>query len=209
MRKTGASSECHAERLKQDGISIAQDVHSTVRRLLPSARSDLVRATNEQQLLKDFAKRAEQRIKYSVVLVVGHSNLDQLVLASDRKLEWPAVAKWIAPFSPHTILLAACQGGRWLPSKALFDGIGSLQEIYGTPVLSTQAQLRVLELLVVYLLGGGKVVEKWLPWAQTATFALMDGVIFRQTRAEIRASGPTEAATWTILEAVLRRLLNR
>jgi hypothetical protein len=188
---------------------MARDVHSMIARLLPAVRRDLVQVTTERQLLGDFADRAARGIKYDVVLVVGHSSLEGLALARDRKPLWPAVAKWLEPFSPRVILLAGCEAGRWLPSKALFDGLHSLKEIYGTPVLSTQAQLRALELLVLFLLAGGRVSAEWLPWAQTAAFALTDGVIFRRTRAEIRSGGPSEAATWTILETALRKLLNR
>lgn len=175
----------------------------------PAARRDLVQVTTEQKLLVDFADRATQGNRYDVVLVVGHSSLEGLRLARDRKSRWHAVARWLKPFSPRVIVLAGCEGGRWVPSKTLFDGLNSLKEIYGTPVLSTQPQLQALELLVVFLLAGGKVSVEWLPLAQAAAFALTDGVIFRQTREEFRSSGLAEAATWTVLESVLRKLLDR
>ena len=76
-------------------------------------------------------------------------------------------------------------------------------------MLSTQPQLQALELLVVFLLAGGKPSVEWIPLAQAAAFALTDGVIFRHTRAEFRSGGLAEAATWTVLEALLRKLLNR
>lgn len=201
--------ECDAERLELDGISMARDVHSVVERLLPAVRRDLVQVTTEHKLLTDFADRATRGNKYDVVLVVGHSSLEGLALARDRRSRWPVVARWLEPFSPRVVVLAGCEGGRWLPSKALFDGLNSLNEIYGTPVLSTQPQLRALELLVVFLSAGGKVSAEWLRWAQATAFALTDGVIFRQTRAEFRSGGLAEGATWTMLEAVLRKLLNR
>jgi len=180
-----------------------------IERLLPAVRRDLVQVMTEQKLLADFADLAKREIKYDVVLVVGHSSLEALALARDRRLRWSAVAKWLEPFSPRVVVLAGCEGGRWLPAKAFFGGLDSLKEIYGTPVLSTQAQLKALELLVLFLLAGGRVSAEWLPWAQTAIFALTDGVIFRQTRAEIRSAGLSEAAAWTILESALRKLLNR
>ena len=201
--------ECDAERLELDGISMARDVSSMVERLLPTARRDLVQVTTEQKLLVDFADRATRGNRYDVVLVIGHSSLKGLTLARDRRSRWPAVARWLEPFSPRVIVLAGCEGGRWLPSKTLFDGLNSLKEIYGTPVLSTQPQLQALELLVVFLLAGGKPSVEWIPLAQAAAFALTDGVIFRHTRAEFRSGGLAEAATWTVLEALLRKLLNR
>ncbi len=199
--------ECNAERLERDSISMARDVHSMVQGFLPATPCDLVQVTTEQQLLADFGDRSGNR--YDIVLVVGHSSVDELVLARDRRLRWAGVAKWLEGFSPRVVVLAGCEGGRWLPSKALFDGLKSLTEIYGTPVLSTQPELRALGLLVLFLLAGGKVSAEWLPWAQVAAFALTDGLIFRQTRAEFRSSGPAEAATWTILETWLRKVLNR
>jgi hypothetical protein len=132
-----------------------------------------------------------------------------LALAEDRYAAWPAVARWLKPFSPRFVVLAGCEAGRWLPSKALFDGVGSLKETYGTPVLSTQPELRTLELLVVFLLAGGRVSAEWFPRAQVAAFALTNGVIFRQTRSEFQSAGVTEATCWTMLEAALRKLLNR
>jgi len=88
----------------------------------------------------------------------------------------------------------------------LFNGIDSLQEVYGTPVLATQAQLALLKVLVYCLLAGVKVQREPLRFAQIANFALTGGLVFRQTRADLRSHGRAEAAAWTTLEDVLTAL---
>ena len=198
--------ECDPERLASDGITIARDVYATVQTLLPSVAIDIVRAESQRQLLADLGRCKVKTAQFDLVLIVGHGNQKVLALARDAAPPWSVVANWISPFSPRQVLLAACEAGRRFPSAALFDGIDSLQEIYGTPILSTENQLRVLQPLIFYLLAGKKVASEGLRLVQFANFALTGGIIFRQTRAEVRAHGPVEAAIWTGLEDWLRRV---
>lgn len=179
---------------------------STLRTPALAVVCDLVQASTQERLLAQFAHLAIRGMKYDVVLVVGHSNRNVLALASNAVCTWSVVAQWIDPFQPRLIVLAGCEAARWLPSAALFAGIKTLREIYGTPVASTEAQLQVLRLFLAYLFAGGKVGRDLRLLSQTLNYALTGGIIFRQTRAEMEAHGPREAAIWTGLEDILSKL---
>lgn len=201
--------ECDASRLRRDGISLASDTRNLVRVVLPHAQADVVESTTRDQLLRDLAARAENKRRYEVVFVIGHGSLDRFALAHDATVSWSAVAEWIAPFRPGVVLVAACEGGRWLPARALFDGIRSLKEVYGSPALATQSQLAPLQLLALYLLAGKRMAPPALRRTQLAAFLLADAVIFRQTRREMKDRDTIAPAIWTGLEEAIRRALGR
>jgi hypothetical protein len=168
-----------------------------------------VRATTLKSLLDDSAKIAEDGLRFDVILLVGHSNVSGIRLTEDRVATWSELAKWIKPFHPKWLVLACCEGGRWLPGNALFQGIDTLGGIFGTPVPSGQSQLQGVKLLALWLLAHGRISSDWLRLGQIIHFALTDGLIFRLTRTEWRRGGSEEGLAWTMIEEVLRRLLKK
>ena len=115
--------ECDPAKLAAQSLTSARQLDRIVATVVPFAQSYPVAATCRQALLSQLAQCKEERGKVDVVVICGHSNKDKLCLTADWRAPWNEVAQWIAPFSPKSVVLVACQAGRWLPSKALFDGV--------------------------------------------------------------------------------------
>lgn len=176
---------------------------------MPSARRCVIPATSQQTLQLELARCLQGCGRSAIVAVCGHSNQTGLRLAADLFVSWEAFARWIAPFKPKHLVLVACQGGRWLPSKALFEGIPTLQEVYGSPAAVTDQQAEIVKLLVPYVLANGRPPQHILQIAQVGNFLLTRGVIFRQTRKEFERTGVAEGLLWTMLEDFLIKGLAR
>ena len=201
--------ECDTTKLQRQGISLAQDSLRLLEILAPGVRADLIRVSTLESLRQAFAVAASRRARYDVVFLVGHGSLERFALAQDAVVPWSAVAAWLAPFQPSIILVGSCEGGRWLPAKALLAGITSLKTVYGTPVQSMQTQLSPLPLLLLHLLGGGKVTKDGWLLAQVTAVIAAQAIVLRLTRREVQKTPAIEAAVWTGLEGALRKLLGR
>jgi hypothetical protein len=201
--------ECAADRLAAQSISIAQELDAVMRQWVPAVPTRLVRATTLGSLLSHLAQCKEERKAFGIVVVVGHSNMSGLWLTADVFVPWEAFSRWIQPFEPERMILVACEAGRWLPSKALFQGIASLKEIYGSPVAITPQQASAVKLLLPYLLMGGRLRKNFLQLAQAANFLLTGRVIFRKTRKEFQRAGIAEGMLWTGLEELMKAALRR
>lgn len=201
--------ECDPAKLAAQSLTSAQQLDRVVAAVVPSAQRYLVAATCRQALLSQLAQCKEECGKVDVVVMCGHSNEDKLCLTADWRAPWNEVAQWIAPFSPKSVVLVACQAGRWLPSKALFDGVLTLREIYGSPAALTDQQAKLVQLLVPYLLNNGRLETDVFRMLQLANFALTRGVIFRQTRKGFQQSAPAEGLIWTGIESLLQAYLHR
>lgn len=201
--------ECDSAKLAAQSLSSARQLDRIVAAVAPSAQRYLVTTTRRQELLSQLAQCKEECGKVDVVVMCGHSNKDKLCLTADWRAPWNEVAQWIAPFSPKAVVLIACQAGRWLPSKALFDGVLTLREIYGPPASITDQQAILVQLLVPYLLNNGRLNIGVFQMLQIANFALTRGVIFRQTRKGFQQSAPAEGVIWTGIESLLQAYLAR
>jgi hypothetical protein len=187
---------------------MALDLEGIVRLFVPSATLRLVRATSREALLEDLGRCKVECGGFDHVAVVGHSNRSGLRLAPGLSVSWDDFAPWIEPFQPKCAILVACEAGRWLPSEALFRRIRSLREVYGSPVVTTEAQAGAVKVLVPYLLLGNQMPPNIVP-LQLLNFALSGGILFRQRRKEFQRAGPLEAAIWTGWEDILRAALGR
>lgn len=200
--------ECDPATLESQALSMARDLQGIVRLVVPSATLRLVPAVSRESLLHDLGRCKVECGGFDHVAVVGHSNRNGLRLAPGLLVSWEDFAPWIEPFRPKCAILVACEAGRWLPSEALFSGIASLREIYGSPVITTEAQAGAVKILVPYLLVGNRLPPDILP-LQLLNFALTGGIVFRQTKKEFQRAGPLEAAIWTGWEDMLRAALGR
>lgn len=201
--------ECDIDKLAQDGFTIGRDVLTVVAKLCPGIAVRSVRARTSDELLHDLGQVASESFLATVVMVACHSNHAGLKLASDLFVPWRSFASWLAPFEPRHVAVFGCEGGRWLPSQALFEGIRSLQAVYGSPVPHTQNEMSVLKLLVPFLLSGGKLSADAHLLAQAVNFAATGGLIARATRKDVAGSDPWKAVLWTGLEELARAFLRR
>ena len=176
---------------------------------MPDTKLSFVPTTSRQALLSALAQCKQKNGQYNVIVIVGHGSVRGLQLTHDPRVPWEEVARWINPFKPKQIVLVACEAGRWLPSKALFEGVLTLQEIYGSPVVITQQEASAIKLLVPYLLMGGYLPDDILRMAQVANFLSTDGVLFRQIREEFQQTGVVEGTIWTVLEEAMKAFYRR
>lgn len=200
--------ECDLATLESQALSMARDLEGIVPLVVPSATLRFVRAASRESLLHDLGRCKVECGGFDHVAVVGHSNRNGLSLAPGLFVSWADFARWIEPFRPKCAILVACEAGGWLPSEALFSGIASLREIYGSPLITTEAQAGAVKVLVPYLLLGNRRPPEILQ-LQLLNFALTRGVLFRQTRKEFQRAGPIDAAIWTGLEEILKAALRR
>ena len=202
--------ECDTAKLEAQGIVFAHELAGVTRILAPGAASVLVQATTQAALLEQLAAAKAKHATFDVVVLVGHSNIAGLRLFHGPLVTWPAVANWLKTFEPRQVVLVACEAGRWLPSRTLFSGIPTLDEIYGSPVVTTAAQAAAVKFLVPFLaMGGALDGDAAQHLLQLGNFLLTGGVIFRQTREEFARTDVVEGLLWTGLEEVLRTVLPR
>lgn len=200
--------ECDSDTLAAQAISMAQELEGIARLTIPSIQTRLVAGASSASLLQQLGVCKEQHGHFSHIVVVGHSNTRGLRLARDLFTPWESFAAWVEPFRPRCMVLVACEGGRWPPANALFGGISTLQEVYGSPVVTTVAQAAAIKVLVPYLLSGNRLPKNILS-LQLLNFALTQGVIFRQTCKDFRRATPAEGVLWTEWEMLLKQVLGR
>lgn len=194
---------CDPKKLAADSITLAADTCATLRTFMPAVRCDLVEASTESSLLAEFARLSECGVRYDVILVVGHSNRDVLALAPDATPTWKAAANWLGPFAPRVILIAGCEAGRRGAAQALFEGIASLREVYGSPMAAIAAQFQIYRYLLGYLLAGGKLDANDRLVGQAINAALTGGLIFHYTRKDFIRPDPLKAAVHAGLEMAI------
>jgi len=135
--------------------------------------------------------------------------LSGIRLTEDTFVTWRDFSNWIVPIGPERMILVACEAGRWLPSKALFEQIGTLKKIYGSPLPITPHQATAVKFLLPYLLLGGRTSKHGLLVAQAVNFLATGGVIFHQSRREFQRSGTSEAVLWTAVEELMKTSTRR
>lgn len=201
--------ECDPSTLAAQSSTVADDLEKIVKVLVPHAETVRVSGQSQQELLLQFARCKRERGSFDVVAVVGHSNVSGIRLASDADVSWQAFAGWLKLFSPWAVVLVACEAGRWLPAKALFDDIPTLNQLYGSPVLITDWQAAGVKILVPYLVIGRRLRIGELRVAQIVNFLITRGVLLRHTRKDFRRTGLIDGALWTGGEEILKLLLQQ
>jgi hypothetical protein len=197
--------ECDTRKLQAQGITFARELGAITAAVVRGARPVLVRSSSQEALLRRLRNATTLRDTYDVIVLVGHSNIAGIQLFGGPLVSWAALADWLRPFAPRQIVLVACEAGRWLPCRALFAGIPTLVEIFGSPVATSPDEAIAVKLLVPFLAVGGKLegdaIQRLL---QVGNFLLTGGVIFRQTRDQFERTDQSEGLLWTGLEELLR-----
>jgi hypothetical protein len=144
-----------------------------------------------------------------MVAIVAHSNVSGVALTADGAVSWEVLSRWLLPFSPEVVILIACEAGRWVAAQALFEGIPTLKEVYGSPVLINDLQAVAIKLFVPYLLSGKRLTVEGLRMGQFVNFLLTRGIVLRRTRRDFRKPGVLEGLAWTAGEGLLKAALER
>ncbi len=73
--------------------------------------------------------------------------------ADNFTIEWKTMPLYLnKTVKQKCLMLIACDAGRFLPSKAMFDGLPTLKELYGSPIITFREQFYVLIIELLYIL---------------------------------------------------------
>lgn len=137
------------------------------------AAVEILDITDRASLLREFARLAEARRTFDVIVAIGHSNSGGIKLASDEPLvAWDVFANYLRPFEPKRLMLVACQAGRWPAAEKLFSRLPKLRRIFASPVNASVGLAQFMIGVVPYLVGVKAPRGKAVSWAQAAAIAL-------------------------------------
>ncbi len=208
-RKAVLVVECDSAKLAQQNLALGEQLCSLIKQAFPLNPVDLVQSDTEAGLLEKVRELHEKGRPYRSIIVVGHSNQDGLMISSDRFIGWGGVANWFKSFDPHRIILIACNAGRWLPCTALFSGMPTLKEIFGSPAPAHKDQAFAVLFIVLHILGAQKADADTLRLIQAGNFLLTKGLMLRRSRREYEESGVVEGLVWGLTDSVLNQLAER
>jgi hypothetical protein len=126
-----------AEQLRRDGLHLgkAATFAAALAALGLDADVEVREATDQKDLLSVLADLASQNRAFDVIVAVGHSNSEGIVIAANtRPVPWATFAEYLKPFRPRRLMLVACQAGRWLAADTLFTRLRQLRRIFASPV---------------------------------------------------------------------------
>lgn len=201
--------QCNADKLEGQKFSFSGNLEKNLRAFVPAAVVHRVRATTRQDLLIRLAECQQKHGTFDIIAVETHSNQRGLELAADCRPTWEQFSAWLTLFEPRFLILVGCQAGRWLPSRDMFSGLPSLQQLYGSPLLTTEQQAAAFHVLIPTLLLNGRVSKDWRQLMQLAQFATNGGVIFYHTRRDFQRKDLLEPIMWTGIESLLRQMFRR
>jgi hypothetical protein len=181
--------ECDVFKLATQGLDFADQINATTSLLSPDARIAVVKACGKQDLLRKFAALAEADHRFRSIVVIGHSNVSGIKLASDLPASWDAFATWLRPFAPSQLILAACKSGELTPVTSMFAGLPTLQNVYAPPHTTTKQQVQAIMLLLPHLMNSRTVESSLVRVVQFGNFLLTRGLIVRWRRSDFGSVG--------------------
>jgi hypothetical protein len=181
--------ECDAFKLASQGLGFADQLSATTSFLSPDARIAVVKAREKQDLLRQFAALAEAGRRFRSIVVIGHSNESGLRLASDLPASWETFAKWLQPFEPSQLILAACKAGELAPVASMFAGLPTLRDVYAPPHTTTKRQIRAIMLLLPHLMNSRTVDSTLVRVVQFGNFLITRGLTIRWRRSDLGSLG--------------------
>ena len=149
--------ECDSQKLARQGLHLGTAFGQVVKELFPNKRIAVVRTSTEAKLRTDLAEVFEKMGRFRTILIVGHSNSDELMLTSEGCRSWDTVGQWLKIFEPEFLFLAACEAGRSEAVRAVFDSADSLRRIYASPVTLYKIHTAPIGVLLYMLLANGKI----------------------------------------------------
>jgi len=197
--------ECEAEKLSGQGLSVGSWIAELATRAIPGKKIALIKTSTLPELTNSLANALREYGRFRSILLVGHSNAARLKFTNETFCRWDVVAKWVAPFSPEFLLLAACEAGQFPPAGELFRSISSLREVYASPVALWRDQTDPLALLVFQLLKHRRIDETLLRVTQVVNFAATDGLLYRWKRGEFRPGKEISGIGWTVAAKILNQ----
>ena len=170
-----------------------------VRPLFPDKRIAIVQTSTEAKLGEDLAKVFQEFGRFRSILIVGHSNPQELALTSDGCRPWATIGHWIKIFEPEFLFLAACEAGKSEAVRSVFGVVPTLRQIYASPVTLYKTQTPPLAVLIFMLLWEGKIDPEQSKGLRGAHYILSGGQLYQWLKSE---AGPGEELTGKLWDAV-------
>ena len=194
----------NADKLRADGLYLGELGELCAALATVGFDSEAVRAeaTTHSQLMSVLAELASTRRTFDVIVVVAHSNATGIRIAADRPLAgWAEFAKYLKPFRPRRLLLAACQAGRWDAGEALFTDNTLLRRIYACPVNASRDFAAIMLAAVPYVVATRRPADKHVLWSQFAAVAFT-GRQLREWR-RVTDKGNPDSAVYDLVADLL------
>jgi hypothetical protein len=191
--------ECDSRELASQGMHLGTGFSQIVRPLFPKKHIAIVRTSTEAKLQEDLAHVFREFGRFRTILIVGHSNPQELMLTSEGCRSWAAVGQWIKIFEPEFLFLAACEAGQSEAVRAVFDTVASLRQIYASPVSLYKIHTAPLGVLIFMLLWNGNIDPEQSQALRLVHYVLSGGQLYRWRRSE---AGPGQELTGKLWDAV-------
>jgi hypothetical protein len=191
--------ECDSAKLASQGLHLGTGFSQLVTTAFPKKCIAIVQTSTEKKLNEDLWKVHEKYGCFRTVLIVGHSNATELALTAASRRSWATVGRWIAIFKPELLFLAACEAGQSEAVRNVFDNVGSLRQIYGSPVTLHKMHTAPMGVMLFMLLARGKINAKQSEALRIASYILTGGQMFRWRRDE---TGPGQELKGKVWDAV-------
>lgn len=182
--------ECDSENLACQRLNLGSAFfqllnHDIARLFLAKKSIVLLRTSTKSRLSEQFARVIEQHGRFRAVLIVGHSNAEGIRIARDEFFAWRVLGNWLKPFGPEIIFLAACEAGKSVAVRDLFEPLdGTLREIYASPVKLYGPQASSIAVLIARLLWTGEIDENESVVARLLNYVTTGGQVYRWRRGE-------------------------
>ena len=173
--------ECDAERLAKETVGMAQELSLLLNVL--GIRHEVALVDSQDDLCRAFADSAGKYCSFKVVVIIGHSNRDQIRISTrhDARLVWRAFARWFIPFQPQSMVFVACEAGQYPSKEGFFEEIPKLKAMFASPVKLWRAQAEVIKLLIPYLTTARTIDPEVIATGQVLAF-LRDGTVILYCR---------------------------
>jgi hypothetical protein len=135
--------ECDSDKLRSQQLTIAPLINKIFSDF-ELKKHKFIPINTKDDWLQCLANLCEEKYKYDCVVLIGHSNKSIINVAQNFPIKWDKLPEYLRTVNPKCLMLAACEAGQFLPSKALFDGLPTLKELYGSPVSASDKQFSIL-----------------------------------------------------------------
>ncbi len=174
--------------------------HQLVETCLPRTNVAIVRTSTKDKMRKDLAGVFDKHGRFRAVLIVGHSDDKLLDMTSDFSPAWAEVGKWIEPFEPQLLFLAACEAGQSESVRDVFRGAGKyLREIYACPVALHKLHTAPMAVLLFMYLLKGEIDPEQSQALRAAQYILHGGQIYHWRRNEMGPGQELQGKGWDAL----------
>lgn len=202
--------ECDSAGLTADCLNLGTAyacllAHPLLSPILPHKTVTLATTSNAGELPEQFGRAFDEHGRSKGILIVGHSNDEGLQLASDLFCDWRMVGKWLRPFEPQFIVLAACEAGKSNAVRNLFEPLKTLREIYASPVKLYAPQAGALAVLIGTRLWYGEMQDKHSRALRVVNYIGTGGQLYHWKRKETGTGQEISPEFWDHLSGVLDR----